>query len=151
MSTLKTVKGGRSLLFDRLFDFEPGEAADSASAVALTLDDLRHSVTRELLRLLTTRCPVERRTPEGATVLNYGIPDVSAVAPSSIKERRRLEKSILQAVLDFEPRLKSPRVELVPGAAGGRLTVVIEGDLSLGTVTEPLFFSTGLGAAPQAQ
>ncbi|MDR3518972.1 MAG: type VI secretion system baseplate subunit TssE [Azospirillaceae bacterium] len=151
MSTLKTVKGGRSLLFDRLFDFEPDQIADSASAIALTLDDLRTSVTRELLRLLATRCPVERRTSAGATVINYGIPDVSGVFAASVRQRRDLEKSILQAIAAFEPRLHAPRVELVPGTGAGRLTVRIEGELRLGTVTEPLFFATRLGAAPQAQ
>nr|WP_255636402.1 type VI secretion system baseplate subunit TssE [Azospirillum sp. 412522] len=147
MTQSKAMNGGRTLLFERLIDFEPDKpSSDDPSMIVMSMPELTASIQREIQRLLDSRTTGERRTEIGGTVMEYGLPDFSEVHPRSFSDRRRVETVIRHAILDFEPRLLKPRVVVTPGKGNGTLTVDIAGEVAAGTVVEPLFFSVNLGA-----
>lgn len=147
MTQSKAMNGGRTLLFERLIDFEPDKpSSDDPSMIVMSLPELKASIQREIQRLLDSRTAGERRPDIGGTVMEYGLPDFSEVHPRSFTDRRRVETTIRHAILDFEPRLLRPRVVVTPGEGSGTLAVAISGEVAAGTVVEPLFFSVNLGA-----
>jgi type VI secretion system lysozyme-related protein len=111
-----------------------------ASGRLLDRAGLERSVARELLRLLN------RRTAPCATaaltVLDYGLPDWSALHPANPEDRARLARSIVRAIQTFEPRLRDPRVEVGPSARDhGALVVRLSARLALGADSWPLPFA----------
>lgn len=149
MTQSKAMNGGRTLLFERLIDFEPDNpSTDDPSMIVMSLPDLTASIQREIQRLLDSRTAGERCPDTGGTVMEYGLPDFSEIHPRSFTDRRRVETAVRHAILDFEPRLLRPRVLVTPGQGNGTLTLEISGEVAAGTVVEPLFFSVNLGAAP---
>ena len=94
-------------LLDRLTDEAPGES--SQRGVSVTLSELRKSVLRDLNWLFNTTQLLKPDEAEGCphvrkSVLNYGLPALSGVAASGV-DVRKLERSLRQAILDFEPRI----------------------------------------------
>jgi len=150
MTQSKAMNGGRTLLFERLIDFEPDNpSTDDPSMIVMSMPDLTASIQREIQRLLDSRTAGERRPDTGGTVMEYGLPDFGEIHPRSFSDRRRVETAVRHAILDFEPRLLRPRVVVTPGKGNGTLTLEISGEVAAGTVVEPLFFSVTLGAASQ--
>lgn len=96
-------------LLDRLTDEAPGNAPAARGGQSVTLSELRKSVLRDLNWLFNTTqllraaeiesCPQVRNC-----VLNYGLPPLSGVAASGL-DLVQLERSLRQAILDFEPRI----------------------------------------------
>lgn len=75
------------------------------------------------------------------TVLGYGLPDFSALAPASSEDRRRLGDAIAQRIAAYEPRLCEVRVTVDPPAGNPTvLAGVIEASLRVGSVYEPVSF-----------
>ncbi|MEO0974615.1 MAG: type VI secretion system baseplate subunit TssE [Pseudomonadota bacterium] len=96
-------------LLDRLTDREPDKKEESRARSVVSLRRLRESVIRDLGWLFnTTRYSVTddlSAYPRVAkSVINYGITDLSGKVTSSL-DPRELERSIRQAVIDFEPRV----------------------------------------------
>ena len=142
------MTGGHSLLFERLIDFEPDQpSADEPSMTTLSMAELKASIQREIVRLLDSRSAGERRPDLGGTVLDYGIADIAHLDAASFADQRRVEQMVRQAIVDFEPRLRRPRVSVSPGAGRGTLVTSISGEVVAGSVTEQLVFDVGLGAA----
>jgi type VI secretion system lysozyme-like protein len=139
----KIRSGARALLFDRLVDMEPQSQKEVRPLRVLDKKGLKDSVRRELGRLLNTRRPIPLASPlEGKTVLNYGIPDFSALSPHSDDDRRRLETWMREAITNYEPRLVNVKVLVEPPAKDERsLTARIEGSLQLESIREPVAFS----------
>lgn len=144
------MTGGRSLLFERLIDFEPDHPnRDEPSMSTLSMAELKASIQREIVRLLDSRSAAERRPELGGTVLDYGIGDIAHLHAASFTDQRRVEQMVRQAILDFEPRLKRPRVTVSPGAGRGTMVTSISGEVVAGSVTEHLAFDVGLGGPAQ--
>jgi type VI secretion system protein ImpF len=110
-------------LLDRLTDEEPDRTLEPAERRVMSKSRLRQAVLRDLAWLFNTtrleanadlsRAPQVRRS-----VLNFGLPALSGRAASSL-DVSVLERSIKQAILDFEPRIlpSSLRVRAVVQAS----------------------------------
>jgi len=136
-------------LFDRLVDLDPDVPAEPRPMRTLDPRGLRESVRRELERMLNTRSslPVDRLDQRvELTVLEYGIPDLSAFSAGSEEDLVRLAGVVARAVAAFEPRLRRVRVTVDRLQDGFRaLWLRIDADLVVGEVAEPISFPTLLG------
>src|SRR5512146_912043 len=77
-------------LLDRLIDDEPGAQKESREKNALSPQQLRASILRDLAWLFNTPAPVEddglEEFPQVVTsVLNYGVPDLTGMTNSSVR------------------------------------------------------------------
>ena len=106
-------------LLDRLIDNSPDQLRESDDKKALTKNELRQAVLRDLTWLLNAigMSPnlEEKQYPHaGKSVINFGLPVMSGQFASSI-QRSSMEKMIRQAIVDFEPRIlpHSLEVEIV--------------------------------------
>jgi len=138
-----------SPLFDRLVDRAPEARAEPRPLRTLDPRGLRESVRRELERMLNTRSslPVDRLAErEDLTVLEYGIPDLSAFSAANEDDQRLLTSLIARAVAAFEPRLRRVRVAFERLEDGQRsLLLRIDAELTADEVAEPVSFPTLLG------
>lgn len=139
-------------LLDRLTDEEPGKEAEPRERRVLSLRTLRDGVLRDLAWLLNTTsllsCIDVPKLPHlSNSVLNYGVPGLSGNAISSL-DLARLERSIRQAIWDFEPRLVRATVSVraLSGASTdhNKLTFEIEADMWAQPYPERLFLKTEL-------
>lgn len=139
----------RAPLFDRLTDFNPGSSGEPRPLRTLGRQGLRDSVRRELERLLNTRSslPVDQlaQRPE-LTVLEYGIPDLSAYSAGDDDHQRLLAGVVARAVAAFEPRLREVRVAVVRLEDEQRsLRLRIDAVLTADEVAEPVSFPALMG------
>ena len=136
-------------LFDRLVDREPQVPAEPRPLRTLDPRGLRESVRRELERMLNTRSslPVDRLAErDELTVLEYGIPDLSAFSAANEDDQRLLISLIARAVAAFEPRLRGVRVVFERLADGQRsLQLRIDAELMIDERAEPVSFPTLFG------
>jgi type VI secretion system lysozyme-like protein len=106
--------------------------------------ELRAAVGRDLARLLNTRSPVAWTdwSDRERTVLDYGIPDFSALHPANGDDRMRLGAMVEQCIATFEPRLRSVRVHVQPrdGSDPRTLMLRIDALLAVGDIREPVSF-----------
>lgn len=141
-------------LLDRLSDDEPAKTAEPRERRVLSLRTLREGVLRDLAWLLNTTNLMSLsaidtgKLPHLAnSVLNYGVPDISGNAVSSL-DVGKLERGIRQAIWDFEPRLirSSVSVRALAGASAdhNKLLFEIEADLWAQPYPERLYLKTEL-------
>ena len=133
--------GLRLPLLDRLADREPGEELQPKRV--LSERDIKASILAELSRLLNTRCPVRIDALRGQerSVVNFGMPDVLTLNPTSDADRQRLASLITAAVRAYEPRLRNPVLEVAIDPARPRaLRVVLQAMLVLDHLSEPVSF-----------
>jgi type VI secretion system lysozyme-like protein len=144
MTDPRSIDGAQSLLFEKLIDLDPKSSRDPQVFRVLDLADLKASIKRELERLFDTRRPVgldEARTDPPETVMEYGLPDWSTLAPKSVTDRRALQRAAHDAIRIYEPRLFNPAVKIVdPKDKLGPLSLVITGEVRLETMVEPVSF-----------
>lgn len=138
----KPIEGARALLFERLVD---DQRAPRHSHTTRVLDKtaLQESVRYEIERLLNSRCPVSMQLiGEGErTVVNYGIPDFSALSPRNTHDQKLLVEIITQTINAFEPRLQNVRITTDRFEENeSALQIKIEAMLVIGTVYEPVCF-----------
>jgi len=112
-----------------------------------TLAALRQAVLRDLEHLLNTRRE-ENLIPEGyresgASLLNYGLPDLTVYSLKRASEQHRLRRTIEEAVRVFEPRLGNVSVA-VEGWDEARpiLRFRVEAVLRVEPSPEPVVFDT---------
>jgi type VI secretion system protein ImpF len=141
-------------LLDRLSDDEPHSTVEPRERRVLSLRTLRDGVLRDLAWLLNTTNLLSLSSVDmdhvphlANSVLNYGVPDISGIAVSSLNVGK-LERGIRQAIWDFEPRLIRSTVT-VKALAGGRvdhnkLLFEIEADLWAHPYPERLYLKTEL-------
>jgi len=96
-------------LLDRLTDREPDKQVETREQRVLSKRGLREAVLRDLAWLFNaTRLEAGQdlsAAPEvRRSVLNYGLPALSGRAATSL-DVASLERSIRQAIVDFEPRI----------------------------------------------
>jgi type VI secretion system protein ImpF len=104
-------------LLDRLTDDEPEKTQESRNQRVLSPSKLRESVRRDLAWLFNTTNLMSMR-PEIAdyphlpkSVVNFGLPDLAGHTANSI-EIPVLERTIREAIWDFEPRLVKNSVKV---------------------------------------
>ena len=96
-------------LLDRLTDDEPDRRQEGPDKRFFTLERLRNVVKRDLAWLLNT-CNLAATDDLGecsevaASVLNYGIPDLTGRNLSGV-DVESVERLVKQAILAFEPRI----------------------------------------------
>jgi type VI secretion system protein ImpF len=140
-------------LFQRLCARE-GELGDAASFDAA---GLQASIANELARLLNTRCGLtmaEFLNCQG-TVLDYGVPDFSALSCRSSDDLTLVGQAVGHAIALFEPRLSHTQVVATPGnaSAPGRAQLNIVAAVRLGLSLRrvdfdmPVYLSDGASGA----
>jgi type VI secretion system protein ImpF len=103
-------------LLDRLTDLEPDKQQESRESRSLSEAQLRESLRRDLAWLLNTTHLAALQDlsayPEVArSTVNFGIPDLAGQTLSGVDENK-LERTIRDAVLQFEPRLLRDSLKL---------------------------------------
>lgn len=153
MAALDHVRGARVPLFDR---FHPDAGGTPGAATLLAWhapcedgagpgpSPLERSIERELARLLNTRCacPLQELATRERSVLDYGLPDYSALYTSSLADQQRLAALVRDTIAAFEPRLRSVEVELarIPNSRDA-LRVSVSGTVLVGGRLEPVRFN----------
>lgn len=136
------IRGAGLPLFDRL---SQSAAADSTRLVSPHQVEL--SIGRELVRLFNTRSRVPLMLFGSANgTLDYGIPDFTALSPSSTTDMHQLQTAITHAIGCFEPRLKNVNVHAFPAAKGKSAAVAISGEVTIEMKLQPVSFELQLDA-----
>ena len=104
----------RPSLLDRLIDDEPDRPGEAAPERRHGLAELRATLRRDLQNLLNTRrrflsWPADLTEVE-ASVLAYGIPDLTGEKLSSERARQAFLRTIEEVIARFEPRFKTVKV-----------------------------------------
>jgi type VI secretion system protein ImpF len=131
-------------VLDRLMTVEDWPATRSQS-----LRYFKEALKRDLEWLLNTRQPPIPELADyplaKASVINFGLPDITSLGLLSASDHGRLRKAIESCIRNFEPRLMDVRVTL-EGAdtADRRLRFHIEGNMKLDPAPEEISFDTVL-------
>lgn len=144
------VRGSSVPLFDRL---ALHEGADGTGAFLLSPQQMEASVARELARLFNTRSrlALSQMDQSTGTVIDYGVPDFSALSPRRGEDRALLERALQQAITDFEPRLSSVKVKVEPVPDRGDVAaVVVSADMAVGLQQQRVSFSLNLNPSQDA-
>ena len=134
-------------ILDRITAVEDWPATRSQS-----LRFFKESLKRDLEWLLNTRQPPLPELADyplaKASVVNYGLPDITSLGLSSAADHRRLRVAIDTCLKNFEPRLMDVRVTLQGSdTADRRLRFHIEGNMKLDPAPEEISFDTVLELA----
>lgn len=141
----RKVEGGRALLFERLAGGDPTAAREGARPFRVhETAALKESVRRELGRLFNTRSSAglgARGVGGEMSVLDYGVPDFTALSALSGDDRAKLSAAVAQSIAAFEPRLRDVRV-LVEGLRSNDRVLILRLDamLVVGDHAEPVSF-----------
>lgn len=133
-------------MFDRLVDVAPG----APSGHIISRATLQESVAREVASILNTRIDpaIDAIDPLERTVLEYGLPDFTALAAASGADMSRLATACERAITAFEPRLAKPRVEIAPEKKRrDSVSFIIAGVLTVNGAPESFTFPVDLGPA----
>jgi type VI secretion system protein ImpF len=137
-------------LLDRLTDDEPKKQQESRDKRVLSPRKLRECVKRDLAWLLNTGNLEEVEDLSeyplvAQSVLNYGLPELTGITLSSV-DAGAIERSLRQAILDYEPRIlrKSLQVRVIASEEMSHNAMVfeIECDVWAEPVPERLYLKT---------
>jgi type VI secretion system protein ImpF len=137
-------------LLDRLTDDEPKKQQESRDKRVLSPRKLRECVKRDLAWLLNTGNLEEVEDLSeyplvAQSVLNYGLPELTGITLSSA-DAGAIERSLRQAILDYEPRIlrKSLQVRVIASEEMSHNAMVfeIECDVWAEPVPERLYLKT---------
>lgn len=131
-------------VLDRLTTLEDWPATRSES-----LRYFKDALKRDLEWLLNTRQPpmpeIEQYPLARASMVNYGLPDISAMGFGSSNDHKRLRQAIATCLKDFEPRLMDVQVTVEgTGLTDRSLRFHIEGLMRLDPAPEEISFDTVL-------
>jgi len=134
------VRGSSVPLFDRL---AANEGTGKDASWLLLPEQLQASIGRELSRLFNTRSrlPPSEFHQNSGTVIDYGVPDFSALYARRGDDVAVLESALAQAVTLFEPRLSNVTVKvqgMVQRADAAAVTV--GGDVMIGLKAQRVSF-----------
>ena len=103
-------------LIDRLTDLDPTVSREPPPSRHQVLRDMKASVRRDLENLLNTRqrclSPPEHLKELEKSLVNYGIPDLTASNMGSAQDREKLCGLLQKIIARHEPRFKTVRVKL---------------------------------------
>lgn len=141
-STVETIV--TQSVLDRLMTVDDWPATRSQS-----VQYFRDAIKRDLEWLLNTRQPGMRELDSyplaAASMVNYGLPDISAMGLASSSDHRRLRQAILACLKNFEPRLMNIDVTIESAdIADRKLRFHIEGQMRLDPAPEEISFDTVL-------
>ena len=130
-------------LLDRLCDVD-----DWPSSRQQSMRLYRESIKRDVEYLLNSRCPpipdIGLYPKAAASVMNFGLSDVSAYSDSSA-DQSALLAALVQTLRRFEPRIQNVRVVVVRSEGFSRsLRFHIEGRIQFDTTVENIEFDTVL-------
>lgn len=131
-------------ILDRLTDVEEWPATRAQS-----VRFFRDALKRDLEWLLNTRQPpmpeITAYPIARGSMLNFGLPDITALGLSSAADHRQLRLAIEACLRHFEPRLMNPRVTLEESdSTDRRLRFHIDGIMKLDPAPEEISFDTVL-------
>jgi type VI secretion system protein ImpF len=131
-------------VLDRLMDVEDWPTTRTQSTRFF-----RDAIKRDLEWLLNTRQPpipeLASWPAAKASVINYGLPDISALGLSNAADHRALRIAIETCLRNYEPRLIDVRVSLQGSdTTDRRLRFHIEGNMKLDPAPEEIAFDTVL-------
>ena len=138
-------------LWDRLTNPELIRGEGVGVTASSEAERLKDEVRRDLEWLLNSRrTPID--IPDGLSdltrsVLGYGLPDFTGLSAGNNAELETLQKTLEEAIRDFEPRLSSVEVTFNPldqDKHRASLHYRIDGLLHLDPSPEPVAFSTVL-------
>jgi type VI secretion system lysozyme-like protein len=134
----------RAALLDKLVDYNPQLSREPRPLRTLSRRELRESVRRELDRLLNTRCPLptEVREERERSVIDYGVPDFSALNPLSPDDQELLALQLKHTIETYEPRLQDVRITAEPPKTDFHKSLLfrIDAVLSVESIREPVSF-----------
>jgi type VI secretion system protein ImpF len=131
-------------ILDRLMEVEDWPATRSQSTRFF-----REALKRDLEWLLNTRQPplpeISDYQAAKASVINYGLPDISSLGFNNAADHRALRIAIETCLRNYEPRLIDVRVSLQGSdTTDRRLRFHIEGNMKLDPAPEEIAFDTVL-------
>jgi type VI secretion system protein ImpF len=131
-------------ILDRLMEVEEWPSTRSQSTRFF-----RDSLKRDLEWLLNTRQPPDMQIGSypgaKASVINFGLPDISALGLSNTSDHRTLRIAIETCLRNYEPRLMDVRVTIEGSdTVDRRLRFHIEGNMKLDPAPEEISFDTVL-------
>lgn len=132
-------------LFDRLCS----DSVDVIDEVLLDSRGLMRSLQVDLARLLNTRngLTIDQFLKAELGVLQFGLPDVTGLWPSSKHDRDRLADVIAHALASFEPRLSLVTIEVaVDPDSPARARVSVAAAVRLGRQLRRVDFRLALDA-----
>ncbi|UKE74529.1 type VI secretion system baseplate subunit TssE [Xanthomonas graminis] len=144
------MKGLEPSLLEKLFDDTPKSTGGSHVFKAISIDQYKESVARDLEGLLNTRSAFSE---EGLTefpnckqsLLTYGLGDFSALSLANGYDRTMICRSLEQAIARHERRLRNVHVKLeTAGQFGGGLHFTIHALLDMEPAREPVSFDAML-------
>ncbi len=140
-------------LFDRLID--DTSAPRDGVRMTLSVDQLKHTVVRDLEALLNTRRGVDAQQVDAhpnarSSVLCYGLQDFTSLSMAGSNDRNLICRRLEAAINDHEPRLKRVQVALdVKTSSSQQLRFHIKAVLSVSPLHEPVDFDAVLNATTQ--
>jgi type VI secretion system protein ImpF len=131
-------------VLDRLMTVE-----DWPSTRTQSVRFFKEALRRDLEWLLNTRQPplpqLAAYPAAKATVINFGLPDITSLGLMSAADHRTLRIAIEQCLRNFEPRLTDVHVTLEESdTVDRRLRFHIEGNMKLDPAPEEITFDTVL-------
>ena len=137
------------VLLDRLIDDQPGQTKESRDKNVLSPMQLRASILRDISWLFNTPAPVQRdgieEFPEAAaSVINYGVPDLTGMTFSSLRPSD-LEQGCMKALHLFESRLSKRGCWFryaKPTDGTNSITLRISGDVIASQASERMYIKT---------
>ena len=103
------------VLLDRLTDLAPNSSLEADDSRVMNKAQIRDAVLRDLAWLLNAVKPMrglaEAFPQTAASVLNYGLPPMSGQMASRI-DINLLERTIKEAIVQFEPRVMEASLEV---------------------------------------
>jgi|SRR5579864_3279937 type VI secretion system protein ImpF len=150
MARRETEETVTQSVLERLIDLEPSVKADPPQTRQQSVRQLKAALRRDLEWLLNTRqipggVPETYRELE-SSLYGYGLPDVSALSGSSVRDRNHLLRMLESTISTFEPRLSGIKVTFVDAGSnnGRQLRFQIEGLLLMDPAPELISFDTVL-------
>ena len=138
MPDLTTKEYLQPSLLDRLTDDNPTRKTDTLEERVMSFRRLRDSVFRDLEWLLNTAClscaqDLEEYPEVTHSVINYGLPDLAGSWVVG-KSTADMERDLLQAIIDFEPRILPATLQVrvridLDAMNSNTLTLEIQGEL----------------------
>ena len=150
MARRETEETVTQSVIERLIDLDQTAKTDPPQTRSQSVRQLKAGLRRDLEWLLNTRqiphgVPEEFPELEGS-LYGYGLPDVSNLSSSSIRDRNRLLRMLESTITAFEPRLSGAKVSVVESGSnsGRQLRFQIEGLLLMDPSPELISFDTVL-------
>jgi len=134
-------------ILDRLIDEQPGISREPVRHRALSINQIKASVIRDLENLLNTRRQITPIPAELGEVSNslfvYGLRDFTSEDPRSPSIKQQLRNDVEKTISRFDSRLRNVIVRLEASAQNERnVRFRISGLLVVDPVTEPVTFDT---------